>query len=178
MAETIKLNIKLEKQDYLRAARRRFWRSLGWMVAFGPLLALIPFFRATAVQREVTQGNAAAVALACGLYVALALFLAFAVETCARMFSQHAVRKTPLGLESQTLTFSDKGMGAVTSRSSGSIAWSRFHKAARSSWAYQLHFGPRQYVLLPFRQIPSQEEKDQLGRMIKQHLGARAKFRA
>jgi hypothetical protein len=178
MAETIRLDIRLEKRDYLRAARGRFWRSLGWVVAFAPLLALLPFWRAKALQHEVAQWNAAALALAAGLYCALALFLAFSIETCARMFSQHAVRRTPLGLESQVVTFSEKGMEAVTERSSGSVAWNGIQKATVSNWAFQLHIGPQQYVLLPFRQIPSAELRDRLREMIKQHLGARAKFRA
>ena len=162
----------------MRAARRRFWRSLGWLVAAAPLLAIFPFWQATALHREVAQENAGAIALALGLYAALALFLAFAIELCARMFAQHAIRQSRLAQESQALTFSENGLDAVAAHSAGKLGWSSFRKAVMTAWAFQLHFGPRQYVLLPFDQFPSRDDRDRLQRMLKEHLGNRAKFRA
>lgn len=116
--------------------------------------------------------------LAVSLYVALALFLAFAIELCARMFAQHAMRQTRLALEPQALTFSENGLEAVTAHSAGTIGWGSFRKAVLTAWAFQLHFGPRQYVLLPFDQFPSSDARNRLRRMLKEHLGNRAKFRA
>ena len=175
--DTIQLNIRLNKAHYLRAARRRFWRSLGWIVFVAPLLAIFPFWQATALHRELGQRNTGAIALTVGLYASLALFLAFAIELCARMFAQHAARQGRLALEPQALTFSENGLEAVTAHSAGKIGWGSFRKAVATAWAFQLHFGPRQYVLLPFDQFPSPEIRNRLQQMIKSHLGNRAKFR-
>lgn len=175
--DTIQLNIRLNKAHYRRAARRRFWRSLGWIVAVAPLVAILPFWQATAIHREIGQGNTGAIALAVGLYAALALFLAFAIELCARMFAQHAMRQSRPAQEPQLLTFSEDGLEAVTEHSSGRIGWSSFRRAVVTTWSFQLHFGPRQYVLLPFDQFPSPETRNRLRQMIKRHLGNRAKFR-
>ena len=176
--DSIQLNICLERAHYFRAARRRFWLSLGWIVIAAPLLAILPFLRATALHRELAQENAGAIALAVGLYAALALFLAFAIELCARMFAQHAVRQSRTALQPQTLLFSASGVEAVTALSAGKMKWSSFHKAVMTSWAFQLHFGRGQYVLLPFDQFPSLETRNRLRQMIKGHLGTRARFRA
>jgi hypothetical protein len=176
VVETIQLNIHLNRAHYLRAARRRFWRALGWLVATAPLLAVLPFWQAAALHREVAKGNAGAIALAASIYAALALFLAFAIELCARMFAQHAMRQSKLALAPQALTFSENGLNAVTPHSAGNIGWSSFRKAVATTWAFQLHFGSRQYVLLPFDQFPSKDVRDQLRQMLKQQLGKRARF--
>jgi hypothetical protein len=147
-------------------------------VIVAPLLALLPSWQATALRRELAQANTGAIALAAGLYLALALFLAFAIELCARMFAQHAARQTPLALEQQALTFSESGLEAVTAHTAGKIGWRSFRKAIMTSWAFQLHFEPRRYVLLPFDQFPSRDARDRLRRMLKENLGKRAKFSA
>jgi hypothetical protein len=146
-------------------------------VAVVPLLALLPFWRTTTLHREMAQADPGAITLAAGLYVALALFLVFAIELCARMFAQHAMRQARLALEPQVLTFSEHGLDAVTSHTAGRIGWNSFRKAVATAWAFQLHFGPRQYVLLPFDQFPSADVRDRLRRMLKENLGKRAKFR-
>lgn len=176
MVETIQLNIHLNRSHFLRTARRRFWRSLGWLVAIAPLLAILPFWQAATLHREIAQENAHAIALAVGIYAALALFLAFAIELCARMFAQHAMRQSSLALAPQELTFSENGLNAVTAHSTGNIGWNSFRKAVATNWAFQLHFGPKQYVLLPFDQFPSNDVRDQLRQMLKQQLGKRARF--
>jgi len=124
------------------------------------------------------SGAMAALGTAIGIYLATALFLAFGVEVCARSFSSHAIRKTPLALERRSLTFSAEGMESVSPSSSGRIQWNAFQKIVETPWAFQLYLGPRQYILLPCDRLQSALERDLLRKLFKLNLGDRAKFHA
>jgi hypothetical protein len=73
--QTVSLRIQAERGDYTRAYRRRFWRSLGWLVVIGAALALLPVLRAPALRAELAAGVPAAVAAAAALYLGVVLFL-------------------------------------------------------------------------------------------------------
>jgi hypothetical protein len=174
---TISCVVRLTRSDYSRAYRRQFWRTLWWLVVIAPLVSLLPVIRASEFRHELQTGTYSAIGVALALYVAVALFLAFGVEVCARSFSSHAIRKIPLALEPRTLTFSEQGLDSVNSASSSRIQWPAFQKAIETPWAFQLYLSPRRYVLLPCDRLKSMQERDQLRRLFKLHLGDRARFR-
>lgn len=168
--ETISLRIQPERSDYTRAYRRRFWRSLGWLVFAGAALPLLPIVRASALRAELAAGRWDAVASAAAVFLGVALFLAFMVELLARSFAGYALRKTPAALQPQMVTFKSDGMHAHGSH----VRWSEFAGAeeTRSAFLLELHAG--QYMLLPRRQIGSATE---IRRMLRKYLGGKARVR-
>ncbi len=177
-AKDFQLELQLTKRDYLRAYRRQFWRSLGLLVLLASCLPLLSMWRAPAFRHELQTGMPAAIRVAIAAYVVVALFLAFTVELLARSYSSLVVRKTPLALEPQSLTFSSEGMQSQTRSRSGLVHWKSFQKAIATGWAFQLYSSSTQYVLLPFRQFQSPEEVRGFRQMLKQQLGKRARFSA
>jgi hypothetical protein len=172
----IDLDIQVTKTDYVRAARRRFWRSLAVVVALAPLAVTIPLWRSSTMRQEILSGDLRAIAVILGLYGAVALFLALSVEICARSFGQVAARKAATALKPQKLRFSDSGMAWAVNGSAGAIPWTAFRKASKARWAILLHLSGGRDVVIPLRQVPANVKPD-LETMIKAHLDKRAGFR-
>ena len=177
-AKNFHLELQLTKRDYLRAYRRQFWRGLGLLVFLASCLSLFPIWRTPAFRHELQAGMPSAIRTAAAAYCVAAFFLAFTVELLARSYSSLVVRKTPLALAPQSLTFSSEGMQSQTRSISGLVRWKTFVKAIATSRAFQLYSSPTQYVLLPFDRFRSPEELRGFRQMLKQQLGNRARFSA
>jgi hypothetical protein len=166
----VSLQIRPERSDYTRAYRRRFWRSLGWLVICGAALALLPVMRAPAIRSELAAGTWEAVASAAIAYAGVALFLAFMVELLARSFARYALRKAPAALVPQVVTFTEEGMDTRGSH----VGWSEFSRVVETGSAFQLQLRAGGFMLLPQRQIASSGE---VRSILRKHLGKRARLR-
>jgi hypothetical protein len=166
----ISVQVQVARDDYRHAYRRRFWRSLGWLVLLGAALALLPIARAPAFRAELAAGAPAAFAVAGAVYIGVALFLALMVEVLAHSFSRYALRKSPAALQPQVVTFTNDGV-----RTQGShVPWNEFSGVVETRSAFQLQLRAGPYMLLPCRQISSVV---QIRRLLKTHLGKSAKVR-
>jgi hypothetical protein len=170
LEDAISLEIQATSSDYMRAYRRRFWRSLGWVVFPGAALALLPIERASAFRAELSAGAPSAIAVATAAYTGVALFLAFMVELLARCFTRYALRKSPAALAPTLLTFTPEGLHAQGSH----VAWHEFSSAVETTSAFQLQLRTGPYVLIPRRQVSSVL---QIRRVLQTYLGKRARVR-
>jgi len=168
--QAVSVQVQVERNDYVRAYRRQFWRSLGWLVLFGAAIALLPVARAPAFRAELAKGALAALAVAGGAYIGVALFLAFMVEVLARSFSRYALRKSPAALEPHKVTFTSDGMHSQGTH----VRWNEFSRAVETSSAFQLQLRTGPYLLLPRHQISSVV---QIRRLLETNLGKGAKLR-
>ena len=168
--DVISVQVQVTRNDYVRAYRRQFWRSLGWLVAFAPAIALLPIARAPAFRAELASGAPAAVAVAVAIYAGVTVFLAFMVELLARSFSSYGLRKAPAALASRIVTFTKDGMHAPGS----DVRWHEFSKAVETSSGFQLQLRAGPYMLLPRHQISS---VPQIRQLLRTYLGHCAKIR-
>ena len=166
----VSVQVQVTRGDYMRAYRRRFWRSLGWLVLLGAAIALLPIGRAPAFRAELAAGTPAAFAVAGAVYIGVALFLALMVEVLARSFSRYALRKSPAALQPRVVTFTNDGMRAQGSH----VRWNEFYRVVETRSVFQLQLRAGPYMLLPCCQISSVV---QIRQLLKTHLGKSAKVR-
>lgn len=168
--QAVSVEVQVTRDDYMRAYRRRFWGSLGWLVLLGAAIALLPIARTPAFRAELAAGTPAAFAAAGAVCIGVGLFLALMVEVLARSFSRYALRRSPAALQPQVVTFADDGVRAQGSH----VPWNEFSGVVETRSAFQLQLRAGPYMLLPCRQISSVV---QIRHLLKTHLGRSAKVR-